>query len=156
MENEPRSFDEAYVKQLRDEAAGYRTKAKDLESELGTYKSLEGEIRQLRVENELTRRGLSIETQFISYDGKGSAAEAVDKFLEKYPQFAMPVSSDNNPQPNQNMPTALPPQRGKANVPTKNYADKSWDELKADPVAREDVGRIYRNLLPFSNQPKDL
>lgn len=153
MENEPKVFDESYVRQLRDEAAGYRTKAKEQASELESYKRLEGEIHQLRVENEITRRGLNIEPQFINYNGTGSVSEAVDNFLEKYPQFAPEASKGKTPQ-HKDIPEALPPSKGKANV-SNSRLDKSWDELKADPVTREEVGRLYRNLLPFSNSPKD-
>lgn len=46
---EPKTFDEAYVKKLRDEAASHRTKAKEFES---TLSQVQAELEQLRKSQE--------------------------------------------------------------------------------------------------------
>lgn len=61
-DNESRSFDEAYVKQLRNESAGYRTKMRELEGQVSEleklkadFEAVKGENSELKAQNE--RRG---------------------------------------------------------------------------------------------------
>lgn len=148
----PDSFDAEYVKSLREEAGKYRTKAKSLESELEGYKGLEAQIREARVENELVRRGVTAEAGWISMTADQTPAQAVDTFLEKYPMFGTSVEAEVEVEPKQ-MPKAIAP---KPTNPNENAWEKrGFDEIKADPVARQNLTDVYRDLLKSSSNLKD-
>ena len=151
MDNEPKQFDESYVRSLRDEAAGYRTQVRDLKSQLEDYKSLEGQINTLKVENELYRRGVNAEASFIQLQPNQTVAQAVDNFLEKYPQFAPQTPVQQQPQPSPvEIPNTIPPNAGNANAPGPRpvmFGDRSIMDMANDPVARQQLTAMYQNKL---------
>jgi len=146
---EPETFDADYVKQLRSEAAKYRSKAKDLESELAQRRDLEGQIQTVRVENELVRRGITADPNWVKVEDASDITGAVDGFLEKYPQF----STTQEPQPRhvEGAPQSLPPEPNKANVPGPSpqgaFGGRNVDEIRKDPKARSQMTNHYRTLL---------
>lgn len=161
--DEPKTFSEDYVKQLRSEAAGYRTEARELNSQLQNFQALEAQMTQLRVENELIRRGINADPGFVKLTKDQTPAEAVDKFLEKYPQFLPNQNSSGqdthlSPQPKE-IPQALPNAPGKANVPGPSAKGvlfgRTIDEVKNDAVARSHLTDVYRGLLGRDDKPTD-
>jgi len=61
----PESFDKDYVKSLRSEAAKYRTELKEIKQELDQYKTLGTQINAVRIENELIRRGIDANPDWV-------------------------------------------------------------------------------------------
>lgn len=149
MSDEPEVYDADYVAKLRNEAGKYRTKVKDLESELNQKKDLEGQILQVRVENELVRRGVTAEPSWIQIEDPSDIAAAVDKFVEKYPQFSA-ASQEEEPAPQRRHPAPMPSEPSKANTPGPPpkgyYGGRSIDEIKEDPKARTLLTDEYRRL----------
>lgn len=150
----PETFDADYVKGLRQEAAKYRNQSKDLRTELEGYKGLEAQISAIRIENEFMRRGVSAEPQWVQIQDGENPSDAVDKFLEKYPQFtngSQEIKEDAEVEPTQ-IPKAMPPK------PTNTHhanQTRSLDEIKEDPVARNNLTDLYRDLLKTSSNHKD-
>ena len=145
----PITFDPEYVKELRAEAAKYRTKAKELETK---YTSLEGQIKETRIENELIRRGVIAEPSWIQLADGQSPSEAVESFLEKYPHLAPTVSQEEEPtQERKPYPQALPRDPGNAGVPGPPakgpFSGRDIDSVKQDPKARSQLRDHYRQLL---------
>jgi len=152
--NSPESFDKDYVKSLREEAAKYRTQLKEIKTQLEEFKSLESQINSVRVENELVRRGVNASPEWIQINEGQSPAQAVDNFLEKFPQFVVGVSEPEKAEPKK-VPKAISPNPNKAaNVglnPTGLLGTRALNEIKQDPVARGSLRDLYRDLLRTSS-----
>jgi len=161
MENNdtPSTFDRDYVQQLRQEAAKYRTEAKEYKSQLEEFKSLEAQISTVRVENELIRRGVNADPSWITINSEQTPAEAVDNFLEKFPEFKAGAMETEKAEPKK-VPKAISPNPNKAASPSGSPAgalgNRALDEIKNDPMARESLRDLYRDLLrTSSNKPND-
>ena len=150
--NSPESFDRKYVQELRAEAAKYRTEAKELKTEIEQLRSLDAQIKAARIENELMRRGVEADPTWITIKDGQTPAEAVDKFLEKYPVFhgETEVGVEHKP-----VPKALAPNQNNvtspAAVPNGTLGTRGLDEIKADPAARSNLRDLYRDLLRTSS-----
>jgi hypothetical protein len=147
---EQETFDADYVAKLRNESAKYRSRVRDLESTLGEKKDLESQIAQVRVENELVRRGITADPSWVKVED-GDIASAVNRFVEQYPQFQVTDSQEEEPSPRRlEMPVSLPPEPNKANTPgppPKGYGGRSVEEIKNDPTARQRLTETYRGML---------
>lgn len=69
-EDAPKTFDEAYVKGLRTESAGYRTRLKEVEEKLATMKSTEEVdelVKTLKTERETSERNLLVENVALKF-----------------------------------------------------------------------------------------
>lgn len=152
--NSPESFDKDYVKSLREEAAKYRTQLKEIKTQLEEFKSLESQINSVRIENELVRRGVNASPEWIQLSEGQSPAQAVDNFLEKFPQFVVGVSEPEKAEPKK-VPKAISPNPNKAaNVglnPVGLLGTRALNEIKQDPVARGSLRDLYRDLLRTSS-----
>jgi hypothetical protein len=152
--NSPESFDKDYVKSLREEAAKYRTQLKEIKTQLEEFKSLESQINSVRIENELVRRGVNASPEWIQLNEGQSPAQAVDNFLEKFPQFVVGVSEPEKAEPKK-VPKAISPNPNKAaNVglnPVGLLGTRALNEIKQDPVARGSLRDLYRDLLRTSS-----
>jgi len=131
-----------YVKELRDEAASYRTKARDANDELTTLKGIITADKTAGTINaEFTKRGIKADPKWVTLDEGQDASKAVDKFLKDYPQFSTP----------QAQPPVIPgrapmsPQRTNTNI--ENNAVSELGAIKNDPIARAQLRDQYRNLL---------
>lgn len=148
----PESFDRDYVKGLRAEAAKYRTEAKELRSQVEELRSLDAQIKAARVENELVRRGIEADPTWITIKDGQTPAEAVDKFLEKYPVFHGETGQSVEHKP---VPKALGPNQNNvsnpASVPNGTLGTRGLDEIKTDPAARSNLRDLYRDLLRTSS-----
>lgn len=152
----PETFDAEYVKSIRQESAKYRTQAKELKSELEGYKGLEAQLTAIRIENEFIRRGIQAEPQWVQIQEGETPSQAVDHFLEKYPQFAggsfEGQEKDEPKAEPKDIPKAMSPKpTNTREVPS----NRSLDEIKNDPAARSNLTDLYRDLLKTSSNQKD-
>lgn len=154
----PESFDKEYVKSLRAEAAKYRTELKETRQELDQYKTLEKQIHTVRIENELIRRGVTANPEWLEFDSSMSPSQAVDNFLEKFPQFSGGVSETEKVEPKK-VPKAISPNPNTASkeapYPTGVLGTRDLNEIKKDPIARNNIRDLYRDLLRTSSNQKD-
>jgi hypothetical protein len=155
----PDSFDKDYVKSLRAEAAKYRTELKDVRSELDQYKTLGTQINTVRIENELIRRGVTAQPEWVEFQEGLSPSQAVDNFLEKFPQFVGGVSEPEINVEHKKVPKAISSNPNKASkesgVPSGTLGTRSLEEIKEDPMARNNIRDLYRDLLRTSSNQKD-
>ena len=138
-------FSEDYVKELRAEAADWRVKFRELESTVGTKD----------VENELLKRGVEAEPQWVVKKDNQSVSDAVDSFLEKHPVFnpSEEVKTDESEQTIK--PKFMQRKTQQSNVPgpksNGSFTGKTSEEIKKDPKARQALARQYRQLLAQSS-----
>lgn len=158
----PDSFDADYVKGIRQEAAKYRTEAKELKAELEGFKGLEAQMQAIRIENEFIRRGINAEPQWVQFQEGETPSLAVDRFLEKYPQFQVDVGGTQEKVQKEatkvdpkEVPGAMPPKQNiRPNVDAK-IQGRDLSEIKQDPVARTNLTDMYRDLLKSGSNLKD-
>ena len=155
----PDSFDKDYVKSLRAEAAKYRTELKEVRSELDQYKTLGTQINTVRVENELIRRGITANPEWVDFQDGQSPSQAVDNFLEKFPQFVGGVSEPETSVEPKKVPKAISPNQNnaikEAGLPSGTLGTRDIDAIKQDPMARNNIRDLYRDLLRTSSNHKD-
>jgi len=153
----PDTFDREYVKNLRAEAARYRTEAKELKSQLEDFKSLDAQIKTVRVENELTRRGLTADPSWVQIQEGQSPIEAVDNFLVKFPEFNKDITEKSVE--HKSVPKAISPNPNTASKesvhPSGVLGTRGLGEIKHDPIARNNLRDLYRDLLTSSSNQKD-
>lgn len=145
LENTGRSsaFSPEYVKELREEAASWRTKFREVEQKVQTLEqTIQVGAIVSNVKNEIEKRGLKINPEFISIGEDGDAVAAVDAFLEEYPQFAAEPITKQTPV-NRNKPI------GTEKVNTNNNPARKGNimDAKNDPIARAKLREQYRNML---------
>ena len=136
-------YSQEYVKELREEAASYRVKARDAETK---YNELQTSVNQSNVVNdvnsEFTKRGITADPSWVKMEDGVTASVAVDKFLKDYPQFgtttqpAQPVIKGQAP---------ISPTTKNTNIP--NTVKSELGAVKNDPVARASLREHYRALL---------
>jgi len=87
-----------------------------------------------------------------------SPSQAVDNFLEKYPQFVSGVLETEKVEPKK-VPKAISPNQNKAikegSYPTGALGTRDLNEIKKDPIARNNIRDLYRDLLQNSSNQKD-
>lgn len=151
----PETFDADYVKQIRSEAAKYRTQVKELKTELEGYKGLEAQIGAIRIENEFVRRGITAEPSWVQIQEGEAPSQAVDRFLEKYPQFATGGTTRSEEEEKvepTHFPKAMPPK------PTNTHhqpLSRDLEDIKKDPVQRQNLTDLYRDLLKTESHQRD-
>ena len=150
------TFDQEYVSQLRNEAGKYRQQVKSLKEDLKEYKGLEAQVQNVRIETELVRRGVQADPNWVSIGEDESPTEAVDHFLEKYPQFTDGTGHIDEPMVKEAVeplyiPNSMPPNPSKANIPGPpaqgKLGSRSLDEIQQDPMARQTLREVYRDQL---------
>jgi len=140
-----------YVKSLRDEAASWRTKLRDVELIAKTNEEkaiqLEASIAKQNINSsinaELKSRSLEIDPDFIKLEKDQSPKDAVDNFLKKYPQFG--IVKDVPPVPPVKGKIPMPPNPQNSNVENVNISELS--SIKKDPIARAKLRELYKGLL---------
>ena len=159
-ESEPDTFDREYVSQLRTEAGKYRQQVKSLKEDIKEYKGLEAQVQNVRVENELVRRGVEADPSWVALGEGESPSEAVDNFLVKYPQFAGGTEPKvlESVEPT-TIPQSMPPNASKANLPGPpaqgRMGNRSLDEIQKDPAARQTLREVYRDQLRTGSHQLD-
>lgn len=146
------TFSKDYVKQLRDEAAGWRTKFRELEST----------TKNQTVEIELANRGIKAKPSWVEIAEGQSIVEAVEAFIVENPQ----LSSKSEPEPKEpssqvdvvNVQRQIPqhrqltpPVNSTSNPEVKDLnkllATRSLDDAKNDPKSREQIRDWYQSTL---------
>jgi len=136
-----------YVKSLRDEAASWRTRLRETETEVSNLKQT---ISKIQLDNtigeELEKRGLNINPGWINVEEGITPDKAVDKFLKDYPQLAGPTENivPNRDIPNMNRKPMVP---SNTNSNIENTAKHELDAIRKDPIAREKLRGLYRSML---------
>jgi hypothetical protein len=146
--NRDTGYSAEYVKSLRDEAATWRTKLRDVETELNTMKVTISKQETLNsINTELSTRKIKVDPSWIKLEKDQSPKDAVDKFLKDYPQFAI-ASEDNNTY----VPKSRKPMGAKPNNTNVENTDVSEiKSIKQDPIARAKLRDHYRALLSRNN-----
>lgn len=143
-------FDAEYVKKLREEAASWRTKYRELEVQ-GTYKD---------VQVELANQGIKADPTWVTMKEGQCVSDAVKDLVSEHPHLAPSVA----PSPPVVQPTDVPRRvqaphvmnttHPKTEVPSNPLHERSVEEIKKDPVARSKLRDLYRaKLAASSNQP---
>lgn len=150
-------FSADYVKTLRDEAAGWRTK----------FRELEGVQTVQTIEAELTKAGIKANPSWVTVADGQSVELAVSKFAEDYPHLKVQQEAASDKEDVLEVITAkigvesVKPQSPKKTVtapnapgPKEMLRSRQLQEIKKDPAARKQLANHYRNLLrQVSNQP---
>jgi hypothetical protein len=137
--NNPGGYSAEYVRELREEAASWRTKFRETEARVKTLEeSIAGNERTSSIKAELIKRNLEIDVDLIKLEQGEKADQAVDRFLKKYPQFGKPAGKE---------PTRRPMTPEKQNTNTPHVFDEDYEAVKKDPVARTKLRELYRGML---------
>lgn len=138
------AFSPEYVKELREEAASWRTKFREVEAKVQTLEqTIQVGAIVSNVKNEIEKRGLKINPEFITIGEDGDAAKAVDAFLDEYPQFAVTTEP---PRRAQNFDTKPIPST-KTNTNNNPARKGNIMDIKNDPIARAKLRDQYRSML---------
>lgn len=134
-------FSEDYVKQLRDEAAGWRKKTRELEAQ----------VQQSTIALEFTKRGINADPSWVKPVEGQTITEAVEDFAIRYPQLQpAPQQVEQTPNP-RGVPTAMPPGQNNANSAGPPAAgsiiNRDFESIKKDPAAHRELRDLYRNLI---------
>lgn len=134
-----------YVKELRDEAANWRTKLREVEDKFNKLSSeIESTKKQSTVQEVLTKKGITgINPRWVEI-GEGSTPEAaVDKFLKDYPHL-LPKENTFTPVKGNNV-RPMNTQYDNSNVENTNVSELK--AIKKDPIARSKLRDQYRSML---------
>lgn len=141
-------FSEDYVKKLREEAASWRTKCRNLE---GTQLSQQIEV-------ELAKRGIEADPSWVTVDEGQELGEAIDVLVTQYPSLQkkdevleesiLDLEPETRPRVT---PRPVAPSTPKSTVPkpvrSTVISRRNISEIRKDPKARAKVRDLYRGLL---------
>lgn len=140
-------FNEEYVKKLREEAAGWRTKCRELEAQQ----------HNVQVEAELAKRGIQADPGWVSMEEGQSIGEAIDALVARYPSLQTKPADESTdldltPEPiKKTTPKPMAPSTPRSTTPkpvrTARINHRNIKEIRKDPVARGKVRELYRDLL---------
>jgi len=135
------TFDAAYVKQLREENASWRSKVRELEA-------------QSEVQVELARRGIQADPTWVQMKPGQNVEDAVTDLINKHPQLTKPAETVQETVQRPLVPKAIQSGTGNPINPDKPFHERNVQEIKKDPVARAKLRDLYRaQLAASSNQP---
>lgn len=157
--NQKTGFSEDYVKELRQENAGWRTKVRDLEEKL--------QLNELKTE--LLQHGANVNPKWVEIREGQSVGDAVRTFLDEYPQFITTNTGSNNtatsdsdndkgptfknaPKPNTTTKSNSNNVGPKAN--SGSFGGRNLDEIRKDPKARASLRDQYREMLALQSNKK--
>lgn len=147
-------FDLEYVKELRQEAAEWRTK----------YRGLEERVVQAEVRAELKERGVKADPSWVKVAEGKTVNEAVEEFVQQYPHLvATPDSSvTENPgkAPVKKVTKPMVPGDSKnSNLPGPKPVGKldsnTLKDIKKDAKARGQLRDLYKDLIRNSTNNRD-
>jgi hypothetical protein len=147
---EEQVFTADYVKKLRDENAQWRKQVRELEAAHQTS----------QIGLELVRRGVQADPSWVRVPEGMSPADAVASFVEQWPHLAVNGNGDAThaepsggaqEEPRTPVPAALPSNPARANTPGPpprgQIHQRSLEEIKKDPKARQQYVELYQQLL---------
>lgn len=141
---EETGFSKEYVEKLRQEAASWRTKFRDLESQ----------NTQSEVETELNKRGIKADPTWVKQSEGMTASDAVEDLVARYPHLVPAEPAAQTPIP-PTVPGVQAPVTTATGVPTDPAKGRSLEEIKKDPVARAQLRERYRQLLKQASRQVD-
>lgn len=144
-------FSEDYVKSLRDEAASWRTKFRELQSQTVTKD----------IEIELAKHNIKAKPSWVEIQEGQTVQEAVETFKTEFPHLAQSMDAPPPPMPPEDKVTRVlqnngpnpitPPANKTSSVEYKDLnqllSSRSLDDAKQDPKTREQVRDWYRSAL---------
>lgn len=146
-------FDEKYVAKLREEAAQWRTKLRELEAQ-NLYKD---------VEVEFAKRGIQADPTWVEVKEGEDISKAVDALVSKHPNLAgspaptptLPTTNETPEVRRPQLPRVMQAGPKHSDNPDKPFHERAVSEIKKDPVARSKLRDLYRaKLAASSNQPQ--
>ena len=145
---ERKEFSEDYVKELRNEAASWRTKYRELEASQS-------------VVQELATRGVKADPKWVTVKTGQTPVEAVNSFLEQYPHMAPAAvtTPQTTPQTTPKPAVTTAPKPLASPAPNTENAEllqtNSLSEIRKDPTARKALREHYRSTLQAASHQKD-
>lgn len=150
-------FDQGYVKKLREEAANWRTK----------YRELEAQQQNQLVQVELAKRGIQADPSWVKLDEGQDVGEAIDALVAQYPSLEGsggghhskygnegPTLDDFYDEPEVKpklTPKPISPssQRSTSPKPVRaaRITKRNIEEIRKDPKARAKIRDQYREML---------
>jgi hypothetical protein len=141
-------FAPEYVKELRQEAAEWRTK----------YRGLEQRVVQAEVRSELKDRNVKADPSWVKVAEGQSVTEAVEAFVTQYPHLMSGPSEEvevEAPRAPKRVTKPLPGEAKNSNIPGPKaggiLGSKNLAEIKKDGKARGQMRDLYRELINKSN-----
>jgi hypothetical protein len=140
------SFSPEYIKELREEAASWRTKFRETETKFTELSEKMSKTEQVsKIKQELDALGVKADPSWVKVDQGMSPSDAVNKFLEEYPHLGPASNGENTP--SQKPPTRKPMRTEGKNSNIPNTNDAEYSSVKKDPIARTKLREIYRAML---------
>ena len=137
-QGESAGYSREYIHELREEAAGYRTRLKEAEAKITELsQNAQRNQTQTTLQSILEKKNVKVNPDWIKIEDGQNPEQAVDQFLKDYPQFK------GSTQPSTQRP--MSPERKNTNVPSNFSPD--YKAEKADPVSRSKIRDIYRAML---------
>lgn len=131
-------YSREYVHELREEAAGYRTRLKEAETKLNEIiEKSQVDQTKTTIKSILEKKNVKVNPDWIKLEQGQNPEQAVDNFLKEYPQFAGSTQSSTQ--------KPMSPERKNTTVPTSFSPD--YKAEKTDPVSRAKIREQYRNML---------
>lgn len=145
-------FTEEYVKQLREEAAKWRTKVRELEAQQSSS----------TISLELAKRGIQADPSWVHVEEGQELGEAIDALVAKFPHLKQqekqskvevsdPLDFVLESEKPRMTPKVISPSSPKSTTPqparTAKISSRNIGEIKKDPQARAKVRDLYRELL---------
>lgn len=144
-QNNTGGYSADYVKELREEAASWRTKFREAEANLTSMNDkINNMEKSFTIKSELSKRGINVDPSWVKLEDGLTPTQAVDKFIEQYPQF-------KTEQPSSPMPTPRPMVAERQNSNTPSIQKSDYQSVKSDPVARTKLREMYRSMLTEGN-----
>lgn len=144
-----------YVKELRDEAAGWRTKLRETEDKLNKLQAdIDSKNKQNTIQDVLSKKGMTgINPKWIEIGDGMTPEQAVDKFVKDYPHLFTQKPSDDFTSKDTGTPRSnyrpMVPNYDNSNV--ENTDKSELKAIKKDPIARSKLRDHYRSLLNKSS-----
>ena len=137
-------FSRDYVEELRQEAAGWRTK----------YREMEEKVALGEVATALAARGINAEATWVKREKGEPVEDAIARFVEARPQLNVEPQT-NKPMPKIGpKPISLKNENSNKPGPGANGSASDIETIKKDPKARSQLRSQYRQLLAqSSNKP---
>lgn len=145
-------FSQEYVQKLRQEAAEWRTKYRDLETQTHTT----------QVETELVKRGIQADPSWVQVKEGMSVSDAVEDLVARFPHLAAAPVETKAPQDvalrtqdRKPMPKPITPSIQKTTTPADPMKGRSLKEIKDDPTSRAQLRDRYRQLIGEASRNKN-
>ncbi len=145
MTDEETGFSREYVENLRKEAAGWRTK----------YRDLETSHQSTAVEAELGRRGIKADPTWVNQTSGMTTNEAVEDLLARFPSLTPAEVVVPAPVAGPTPPKVQTPGQPNSNQVKDPKQGRSLTEIKGDPVARAALRDRYRALIQETSRQRD-